>query len=285
MAAMTRRRRTIMASRSRRRSPSAPAITAQRVAASSFSTRSPSAAARAISSTSAPAPACWPSPRRGPFAGRWSPVTSMPSLWRRRSVNAAAQWRRSLRPCGRRRAALIIPPSTAGFVFDLITANILAAPLRELAPALAKALKSGGEIVLSGLLGRDVPGIVSAYRTQHLRLVGRLDIDGWATLLMRREMKDPRMSSDRSSSSAPVMAAYSLRLRCARKDMAASSSFSATKKICRISARRSPKPISNVRRRKMACCCAGRTSTPRTISSFSLANVHRNRPRPTQAAS
>jgi ribosomal protein L11 methyltransferase len=70
--------------------------------------------------------------------------------------------------------------------YDLITANILAAPLRRLAPALAKALLPEGEIILSGLLGRDVAGIVSAYRTQHLRLVERLDIDGWATLLMRR---------------------------------------------------------------------------------------------------
>jgi ribosomal protein L11 methyltransferase len=70
--------------------------------------------------------------------------------------------------------------------YDLITANILAAPLRRLAPALARALTPGGEIILSGLLGRDVPGILSAYGTQHLRLVARLDIDGWATLLMRR---------------------------------------------------------------------------------------------------
>jgi ribosomal protein L11 methyltransferase len=73
--------------------------------------------------------------------------------------------------------------------YDLITANILAAPLRKLAPALAKALKPGGQIILSGLLGRDVPGIVSAYNTQHLRLVARLDIDGWATLLMRRHLQ------------------------------------------------------------------------------------------------
>ena len=70
--------------------------------------------------------------------------------------------------------------------YDLITANILAAPLRKLAPALAKALLPGGDIILSGLLGRDVAGVLSAYRTQHLRLLARLDIDGWATLLMRR---------------------------------------------------------------------------------------------------
>ncbi len=42
--------------------------------------------------------------------------------------------------------------------YDLITANILAAPLRRLAPGLAKAIAPGGSIILSGLLGRDVAG-------------------------------------------------------------------------------------------------------------------------------
>jgi ribosomal protein L11 methyltransferase len=70
--------------------------------------------------------------------------------------------------------------------YDLITANILAAPLRKLAPALARVLAPGGEIILSGLLPRDVPGVVSAYRTQQIAFVGHLDIEGWVTLLMRR---------------------------------------------------------------------------------------------------
>jgi ribosomal protein L11 methyltransferase len=79
--------------------------------------------------------------------------------------------------------------------YDLAIANILAAPLRQLAPALARRLAPGGEIILSGLLARDVPGVVSAYRMQSVSLIGRLDIDGWATLLMRRQIA-PRKSKE-----------------------------------------------------------------------------------------
>jgi ribosomal protein L11 methyltransferase len=81
------------------------------------------------------------------------------------------------------------PALQSGAPYDLITANILAAPLRKLAPALGRVLAPGGDIVLSGLLPRDVPGIVSAYRMQQIALAGRLDIEGWVTLLMRRRCR------------------------------------------------------------------------------------------------
>lgn len=77
-------------------------------------------------------------------------------------------------------------PALAAARYDLVIANILAASLRKLAPAFAEVSAPGGEIILSGLLPRDVQGVVSAYRTQKIALVGRVDIDGWATLLMRR---------------------------------------------------------------------------------------------------
>lgn len=70
--------------------------------------------------------------------------------------------------------------------YDLVFANILARPLRKLAPAIGTLLATDGEIILSGLLGCDVAGVVSAYRGQGLALMWRLDIDGWATLMMRR---------------------------------------------------------------------------------------------------
>jgi ribosomal protein L11 methyltransferase len=70
--------------------------------------------------------------------------------------------------------------------YDLIFANILARPLRLLAPSIAKAAADGAELVLSGLLGRDVAGVLSAYRGQGFALAQRIDIDGWATLLLRR---------------------------------------------------------------------------------------------------
>jgi len=76
--------------------------------------------------------------------------------------------------------------------FTLVTANILARPLKRLAPALAQVLASGGALILSGLLARDVPGVLSAYAAQGLALERRRDLDGWATLVLRRGGAGPR---------------------------------------------------------------------------------------------
>ncbi len=70
--------------------------------------------------------------------------------------------------------------------YDLVLANILAKPLRLLAAPLAASVADGGEIVLSGLLARDVRGVVSAYAWQGFHLAGRMDLEGWATLLLQR---------------------------------------------------------------------------------------------------
>ncbi len=70
--------------------------------------------------------------------------------------------------------------------YDLIFANILAKPLRLLAPSLAAAAAPGAELVLSGLLARDVAGVLAAYRAQGFFLRERRDIDGWAALVLRR---------------------------------------------------------------------------------------------------
>ena len=78
------------------------------------------------------------------------------------------------------------PRLRGGAPYDLVFGNILARPLRAMAPAVVRLMASGGEIILSGLLASDVPGVVSAYRMQGLHVAGRRDIDGWATLLMRR---------------------------------------------------------------------------------------------------
>ena len=70
--------------------------------------------------------------------------------------------------------------------FDLVFANILARPLRRLAPSVARVLAPGGALVLSGLLPGDVPGVLSAYAAQGLRLKRRRDLEGWATLVLAR---------------------------------------------------------------------------------------------------
>jgi ribosomal protein L11 methyltransferase len=76
--------------------------------------------------------------------------------------------------------------------YDLILANILAKPLRLLAPSLAAVAAPDAELVLSGLLLRDVPGVLAAYRAQGFFLARRRDIDGWATLILRRGGAAPR---------------------------------------------------------------------------------------------
>ena len=53
-----------------------------------------------------------------------------------------------------------------GAPFDLVFANILAKPLRLLAPSLAAVIARDGEAIVSGLLIADVPGVLSAWRAQ-----------------------------------------------------------------------------------------------------------------------
>jgi ribosomal protein L11 methyltransferase len=70
--------------------------------------------------------------------------------------------------------------------FDLITANILALPLIELAPAIAAVLAPGGALILAGLLETQADAVAAAYRRHGLTLAGRITIGDWPTLLMRK---------------------------------------------------------------------------------------------------
>jgi ribosomal protein L11 methyltransferase len=74
----------------------------------------------------------------------------------------------------------------AGAPYDLILANILAAPLIRMSADAASLLAPGGRIVLSGLLNTQASALVSTYRAQGLLLERRIPLDGWVTLIMRR---------------------------------------------------------------------------------------------------
>ena len=76
------------------------------------------------------------------------------------------------------------PSLRARAPYDLIFANILAKPLRLLAPSIRGVAGQGGDLVLSGLLGPDVPGVLSSYAAQGFALRRRIDLEGWATLLL-----------------------------------------------------------------------------------------------------
>ncbi len=70
--------------------------------------------------------------------------------------------------------------------YDLVFANILAKPLRRLAPSLSAVIAPDGEAIVSGLLGSDVAGVLAAWRAQGFFLAHRIDLEGWASLLLRR---------------------------------------------------------------------------------------------------
>jgi ribosomal protein L11 methyltransferase len=74
---------------------------------------------------------------------------------------------------------------------DLVFANILARPLMLMARDLARITAPGGFAVLSGLLRRQEPGVLAAYRAQHLRLEARIVIDGWSTLMLHKQNGPP----------------------------------------------------------------------------------------------
>jgi ribosomal protein L11 methyltransferase len=73
-----------------------------------------------------------------------------------------------------------------GGPYDLVFANILAKPLRLLAPSLAAVTARDGEAIVSGLLLSDVPGVLAAWRGQGFYLAERIDLEGWASLRLRR---------------------------------------------------------------------------------------------------
>jgi len=70
--------------------------------------------------------------------------------------------------------------------FDLVLANILANPLRQLATPMARHLAPSALVILSGLLTHQAPAVIAAYRARGLVPLRHLRIEGWSSLLLRR---------------------------------------------------------------------------------------------------
>lgn len=70
--------------------------------------------------------------------------------------------------------------------YDLITANILAAPLVAMAGPVSAALAPGGTLILAGLLTSQARRVEAAYTARGLKLVARHDFGEWPTLVLRR---------------------------------------------------------------------------------------------------
>ena len=96
-------------------------------------------------------------------------------------LNAVGQYAKAIVSKGVENRAL-----REGAPFDVVFANILAKPLRLLAPSLAAVTAVNGDAIVSGLLLADVPGVLAAWRGQGFYLRERIDLEGWASLRLSR---------------------------------------------------------------------------------------------------
>lgn len=71
--------------------------------------------------------------------------------------------------------------------FDFVFANILAGPLAELAPEMAKHMTKKGRVMLAGLMSEQEEKVNAAYEKAGFRVINRLDQPTWPVLLMVKE--------------------------------------------------------------------------------------------------
>ena len=76
-------------------------------------------------------------------------------------------------------------PGAAQGVYALVLANILATPLKLLAPLLCAHLQPGGDLVLAGILERQADELKEAY-APWCRLEVAASDEGWILMTARR---------------------------------------------------------------------------------------------------
>lgn len=70
--------------------------------------------------------------------------------------------------------------------YDLILANILAGPLAELAPGMARIAQRGAVIILSGILDTQAARVIEAYAEAQMVLRQKIQKKEWMTLVLER---------------------------------------------------------------------------------------------------
>jgi ribosomal protein L11 methyltransferase len=73
------------------------------------------------------------------------------------------------------------PPDPSSLPADVLLANILAGPLEELAPGFASMVRPGGNLVLSGILPEQAPGLHARYQ-RWFEMSAPSQRDGWTRL-------------------------------------------------------------------------------------------------------
>jgi ribosomal protein L11 methyltransferase len=77
-------------------------------------------------------------------------------------------------------------PDAAQGTFDVVVANILATPLKLLAPLLSSLVRPGGHLILAGILSRQAEDVQATY-AENLKLSVCDEEDGWILMTARRE--------------------------------------------------------------------------------------------------
>ena len=77
-------------------------------------------------------------------------------------------------------------PDAAQGEYDLVLANILASPLKVLAPLLCQHVKAGGHLVLAGILSRQADELKAAY-APWISLAVSDEEDGWILMTARKQ--------------------------------------------------------------------------------------------------
>ena len=99
-------------------------------------------------------------------------------------LNCAAAWVSVVHA-----ASVTSPQVRAHAPYDVVFANILLGPLKKLAAPLARLLAPNARVVLSGLLPPQANAAMASYYAHGLVLERRIELDGWATLVMTRPIR------------------------------------------------------------------------------------------------
>ena len=99
-------------------------------------------------------------------------------------VNGVAPQLRALRVDGADH-----PRVRAAAPFDLVVANILARPLKRLAPCLGRVVAAGGWVILGGFLADDARQVAALYRAIGFKLFSICSAAGWATLVLQQRRR------------------------------------------------------------------------------------------------
>ena len=70
--------------------------------------------------------------------------------------------------------------------FDIVVANIMSSTLLNASKEISLKISKNGYLILSGILTKQVNKILSVYNSYKLILEKKITIDGWTTIILKR---------------------------------------------------------------------------------------------------